>query len=90
MFIWSWLGIGVPRREIVHIMQGAREIGEKCPMFAIKWKKYLEAAFGAIRESQLTIAAPAREAVWVDFKVCPVSDNNQQGHQQPAGVIQRL
>jgi hypothetical protein len=47
--------------ENVHIIQGAalyREIGENCPRCAIKRKKYLEAAFGPIRESQLTIAPP--------------------------------
>ena len=47
--------------ENMHIIQGAglyREIGENCPRCAIKRKKYLEAAFGPIRESQLTIAPP--------------------------------
>ena len=42
--------------ENMHIIQGAglyREIGENCPRCAIKKKKYLEAAFGPIRESQL-------------------------------------
>jgi hypothetical protein len=42
-------------------MQGAvlyREIGENCPRCAIKRKRFLEAAFGPIRESQLAIAPP--------------------------------
>ena len=35
-----------------------REVGENLPRCAIKRKKYLEAAFGPIRESQLAIAPP--------------------------------
>jgi hypothetical protein len=47
--------------ENVHIIQGAalyRKIGENCSRCANKRKKYLEAAFGPIRERQLTIAPP--------------------------------
>ena len=47
--------------ENVLIMQGAslyREVGEQCGRRAMKRRKYLEAAFGPIRESQLSIAPP--------------------------------
>ena len=47
--------------EHVSIMQGAalyREIGQNCPRCAIKRKRFLEAAFGPIRENQLAIAPP--------------------------------
>ena len=56
--------------ENVHIIQGAalyREIGENCPRYAIKRKKYLEAAFVLIRVSQLTIAPPFYFAQMVLF-----------------------
>ena len=47
--------------EYVHIIQGAalyREIGQNCIRCSMKRKKYMEAAFGPIRESQLAIAPP--------------------------------
>jgi hypothetical protein len=47
--------------ENVQILQGAslyRELGEQCLGCAMKRKRYLEAAFGPIRESQLAIAPP--------------------------------
>ena len=42
-------------------MQGAgfyRELGEQCIRCKIKRKKYLEDAFGPIKESHLTLAPP--------------------------------
>ena len=47
--------------EQVHIMQGAglyRELGEQCIRCKIKRKKYLEAAFGPLKETQLALAPP--------------------------------
>ena len=47
--------------EHVSIMQGAalyRELGQNCPRCAIKRKRYIEAAFGPIKENQLAIAPP--------------------------------
>ena len=53
--------------ENVSIIQGAglyREIGENCPRCTIKRERYLEAAFGPTRESQLTIAPPSTSRSW--------------------------
>ena len=47
--------------EQVHIIQGAglyRELGEKCVACKIKRKRYQEAAFGQVKETQLTLAPP--------------------------------
>ena len=47
--------------EQVSIMQGAalyKELSENCTRCAIKRKKFIEAAFGPIRETQLALAPP--------------------------------
>ena len=45
----------------VHILQGGglyRELGEQCLWCKIKRQKYLEAAYGPLKETQLTLAPP--------------------------------
>ena len=47
--------------EHVHILQGGglyRELGEQCIWCKMKREKYLEAAYGPIKKTQLTLAPP--------------------------------
>ena len=76
--------------EHVHILQGGglyRELGEQCIWCKMKREKYLEAAYGPIKETQLTLAPPfyfAQMDLFGPIKVFVPGKERETRHGKPS------